>query len=362
MEKFLNNANQLTIFTIGTLLICFVATIDFITTYEISISIFYLIPIALITWYSGKTSGIIFSVISAVIWFAVEAGTGREYSDPKIPYWNSLVRFGFFFVVTMLLSKLKEFNVILENAVQERTAELEAEITGHKKAKEEIERNSFLLRELNKKVETIKEEQNTRIAREIHDELGQSLTAINLELMWISKKHSNDVDIVNRMSMLSEIVSNTIGTVRRISSDLRPRLLDQLGLIPALESQLKEFSKRSGIPSELIVQEKKFILNSSISISVYRIIQEALTNISRHSDAENVTIIIKQDDRKNLLFSVKDDGKGFDVNKSIESSSSLGLISMKERAAIIEADLEIISSYNSGTEINLKIPIKNEYD
>ncbi len=164
------------------------------------------------------------------------------------------------------------------------------------------------------------------------------------------------------MAVLSEIVSDTIGTVRKIASDLRPRLLDQLGLVSAIESQMKDFSSRTGIPSELIAQHKNIQLKDNVSIMAFRIVQEALTNIARHSNAENVTIVIKHENPELLVINIEDDGTGFNVEKSINNSRSLGLTGMKERAAIINAVLVINSSQGSGTEIILKIPINNRYD
>lgn len=362
IRKYINNASKPVILSIGFILILLVSSVDYITTNEVSFSIFYLIPIAFVTWYSGRYWGLVFSFLSGIVWYIVEVNTNVLYTDFMIPYWNTLVRLGFFIIVNLLLSSLKELKDNLQMMIKQRTAELENEIENHKKAKDELERNSSRLRELNKNIESIKEEQNTRIAREVHDELGQSLTAINLELMWISKKHSNEPDIVNRMSVLSEIVTDTIGTVRKISSDLRPRLLDQLGIVSAIESQLKDFSSRTGIPSELIAQDKNIHLKDNVSIMAFRIFQEAITNIARHSKAENVTVIIKQEKPDLLTINIDDDGIGFNVEKSIMNTGSLGLTGMKERASIINAELQINSSHSTGTEIILKIPLNNDHD
>lgn len=325
------------------------------TTDRISFSIFYLIPITFVTWYAGRLYGMIFSFCSAIIWYVVEFSNNTIEYDPAVPYWNALVRFGFFLIVTVLLSMLKNLQKDLEEKVKERTSDLEKEIYEHKKAKTELTLKSTQLRELNRNIESIREEQNTRIAREVHDELGQSLTAINLELMWISKKYSTNSDIVNRMNLLSEIVSNTIGTVRKISSDLRPRLLDQLGLVSAIESQLKEFSNRTNVDFQFYAPDSGIMINNNSSITVFRIFQEAITNVARHAEAKNVVMKIEKTQDKNILMVLKDDGKGFNVNEVLDKTKSLGLIGMKERAAVLGGDLNIYSS-SKGTEISLKIP------
>ncbi len=354
VRDFLNRANKPVILAIGIVLISLVVLTDYIT-YNLSFSIFYLIPIVFVTWYTGSKYGLIFSFGSAVLWYLVDY-SNRTYSvDGAILFWNAIVRFGFFTIITLLLAKLKLLQINLETKVRDRTADLENEISDHKIAKAELTRISTQLRELNKKIETIKEDQNTRIAREVHDELGQALTAINLEVLWIGKKYSSNIDIVNRMLMLSEIVSNTIGTVRKISSDLRPRLLDQLGLVSAMESQLKDFSIRSGVKFKFNASDNFYLNNNNNSITIFRILQEALTNISRHSNARNIDISICNTANNNIEMHIKDDGKGFNVNRVLKNSNSLGLIGMKERAAILNGNLEINSS-SLGTEILLKIP------
>src|SRR4030095_16947809 len=212
--KFLANIGKNAILAVGILLIAVVGFIDYITTVEISFSIFYLIPIALVSWYAGKNYGLAFAILSAAVWLYADTNSYFQYSNSAIPYWNALVRFGFFTVVVILISKVHLLKLNLEENVNSRTSDLLMEINEHKKAKEELQKKTVLLSELTRKIETIKEEENTKIAREIHDELGQALTAINLEIMWIGKKYSNNSDIVERALLVSKIVNETIKSVR----------------------------------------------------------------------------------------------------------------------------------------------------
>ena len=341
---------------IGILLVVILGLVDYYTTSEISFSIFYLLPISFVSWYTGKWNGIAFSLLCAVIWFLMDSMSTHSYSFPAIPYWNGLVRFGFFVIVVLLIWKVKMLKENLEFSVVERTKDLIAETERHKRTKEETIAVNNRLRELNKKIDNIKEEQNSRIAREVHDELGQSLTAMNLELMWISKKYSGNEDLVNRMTMLSGLVGDTISTVRKISSDLRPRLLDQLGLFPAIESQLKDFSKRTSIETLCSFPEQDIKLESSASTTIFRIFQEALTNISRHSGCKFVSIVFSQPAENMLVMQIRDDGKGFDT-KAAMNSKGMGILGMNERAHILGGTLEIISTADSGTEIILKTPV-----
>lgn len=345
------------IFT-GAILILVVGFIDYYTTSEISFSIFYLLPISFVTWYANKSLGITFAVLSAVIWLYMDMISPNTYSFEAIPYWNALVRFGFFIITVLLINKVKLLKVNLEESVSQRTAALLSEIEHHKNTKAEIIQINNNLRDLNKKMETIKEEQNTRIAREIHDELGQSLTGINLELQWISKKYSNNADIVNRMHMLSEIVTETIGTVRKISSDLRPRLLDQLGIFSAIESQLKDFEKRTGINYRYSFPEKNIDIDNLKSTTIFRIFQESLTNISRHAKCTKVEVDISCE-KNLLLMEISDNGIGFDSQSTNGNGhpGTLGILGMKERAKILNSTLDINSAPGNGTKIILSTPI-----
>lgn len=338
------------------LITAIIAIIDLITGNEISFSIFYLIPVIFASWYIGRISGLILSVISASVWLIIDTSGFNFTYGHAIHFWNTMVRLGFFITVTVLIVKIKQLHENQDEIIQKRTNELIKEIDDHKKSKNELISTSSKLRELNSKIESIREEQNSKIAREIHDELGQSLTAINLELQWINKKYSDNIDIVNRMQMLGGIVTNTIATVRKISSDLRPRLLDQLGLIPAVESLIKDFTKHSGINITYNLPSENIKFESTASIMIYRIIQEALTNISRHSGSDKAEVLILNNE--NLFTAkIKDFGRGFDKGKKITEAGSLGIIGMYERTNIIKGSLDIVSINGSGTEVILKVPL-----
>lgn len=357
LKNYIRNSSKTAKIVFGLLLVAFVGFIDYYTTREVSFSIFYLIPITFTAWYVGKYAGVFFSILSAIVWFNLDNISNLQYSSPAIPFWNALVRLGFFVIVVFLIHKIKSLKTGLENSIVQRTSELITEINEHKKSREEIFLMTNQLRELNRKIESIKEDQNARIAREIHDELGQSLTAINLELNWISKKNSRNADVVQRLGALSKIVIDTIGTVRKISSDLRPRLLDQLGIFPAIESQLKEFESRTSIKTSLSLPGKTVEIDNNAATTIFRILQEALTNIARHSKCKNVDVLISANGSNTLMMSVKDDGIGFDSEKAAKGLKSLGIIGMKERASILNGTLDVVTSQGQGTEIILKAPI-----
>ncbi|MBE2228055.1 MAG: sensor histidine kinase [Ignavibacteria bacterium] len=356
-QKYIERSNIYIKLLIASVLISLVALTDHITSKDISFSIFYLIPIAFMAWYGGKLYAIIFAVAGAGLWLILDTEGFSEMKNLWFSFWSTVVRFGFFIIVSVLIVKLKSLKNNQEEIISRRTIELQNEIAEHKKSQDNLLLKSRQLRDLNKKLETIKEEQNTRVAREIHDELGQSLTAINLELMWVKKKHSNIPDIVNRMSALSAIVTDTISTVRKISSDLRPRLLDQLGLFAAIESLVKEFRKRTGVKINLTLPQTAPQLESSFTITVYRIFQEALTNIIRHSGCSEADVKILFADGDHFNMQISDNGRGFNFKETYSKTGSLGLIGMHERANIIDGVLSFESAPGKGTIIKLQVPV-----
>ncbi|RPI15903.1 MAG: sensor histidine kinase [Ignavibacteriae bacterium] len=333
--------------------------LDFRSGAEISVSIFYLIPITLVAWYTNKTYGLVLSFFSASIWLIAEIYAGTKYSSDAIQFWNAAVRLGFFFTTVFLLSAFKRLQLGLENKVKKRTEELSKEIVERKNAEVSLKEKSEKLSQLAKKIQTVRDEENSKIARELHDELGQSLTAIKIELAWLSKKNSNNIKLTENLVSLTEIVEDTIKTVQKISSRLRPKLLDELGLFPAIERYLREYQSKTGIRCEFIFPENGVNINKQQSTSLYRIFQEAITNISRHANATSITVNICIEKNNILKMRIKDNGSGLTANWH-ERSNSLGILGMTERAEMAGGELYIKSELNNGTEVSAVIPISNK--
>lgn len=163
------------------------------------------------------------------------------------------------------------------------------DISDRKKAEEEITKKTKLLRELTQHLERVREEERKRISREIHDELGQQLAAIKIDASWLSKRVS-DESVQRKTLELNKLIDETVKTVRRISADLRPDILDDLGLAAALEWKIKKFVQRTGIPCTFRNEAGEFNLSPVVSINIYRMIQESLTNITRHSGARSKSL------------------------------------------------------------------------
>jgi signal transduction histidine kinase len=348
------------VYLIGGALIFVIGLIDHSTGEEVSFSIFYLIPIVYVTWFGKRTFGYLFALLGAATWFYVDSLSAPQFSSPAIPYWNAVVRLGFFLIVVYLTGELNDYKLNLVRRIDERTKDLLNEIEDHKRSKDELMQKSELLRKLTGRIDRIKEEENTKIAREIHDELGQYLTAINLEINFLKKKYSRNEDLVKRSDELSEMVNETLKTVRKISSELRPRLLDQLGVFPAIESTLRDLQNRTGIKCRFDMEIETMQLPVNVSTAFYRIFQEAITNAARHSKATGINVRVFTNGSKMLHMTIKDNGTGFIPQENHNGfDKTLGIIGMKERALIVGGNLEIDSAPGKGTEIRLNIPVQN---
>ena len=233
------------------------------------------------------------------------------------------------------------------------------DISERKQGEDNLRYSRMQLRRLTKYLHNIQEEERAFIAREIHDVLGQELTSMKMDLSWLNKKlTSKNPEVNQQIDSLGVQIDKTIQSVREISSKLHPAILEDLGLRAAVEWQTKEFENRTTIKCNLSMPDETLGLNKEDTRSLYRIIQEALTNIMRHAEANNVNISIKktQDD---ILMTITDDGKGFSKTEK-KDGHSFGILGMNERAYSMDAILSIKSEVQTGTTIHLNIPRKVE--
>jgi PAS domain S-box-containing protein len=204
-----------------------------------------------------------------------------------------------------------------------------SDITDRKKAEEELKSSLEQLHQLTQYIEKVREDERVVIARELHDDLGQALTAVKIDLGNI-KQNISDSEVISRINKVSALVSDTIKTVQRLTSQLRPQIIDDLGLEAAIEWYTKEFEERSKVKIILDI-ESGAVVGPEASLIIFRIMQEALTNIARHSKASSVHIILSKTGSF-VNFSISDNGIGIS-EKEINSKKSFGIISMRERAA-----------------------------
>lgn len=250
----------------------------------------------------------------------------------------------------------------LQNQVLKRTAMLEntnnqllAEIDEHKKTQDKLRSSRQRLRELALHIQHAREEESRRIAREIHDELGQALTALKLDLHWMVPRVDKNVPgLAGKINAMFQLIDTTIKSVRRISTELRPGLLDDFGLSAAMEWQAGEFTNRTGIKCRFHSDSEPIIIDPDRSVALFRIFQETLTNIARHAEATKVDVHFKHQG-ETILLMVKDNGRGI-TDDQIGDSKSFGIIGMHERVNQFGGHLEIMGQPGLGTCITVHLP------
>ena len=239
-----------------------------------------------------------------------------------------------------------KYSQILESEVSSRTAELV-------ESERLLRASSEQLRHLAAHLLSVREEERTRISREVHDELGQSLTAVKMDLAWLEARMPKNGEMLERIHATRQLADSMIQSIRRISTELRPAVLD-LGLAAAVEWQIQEFQARSGIQCTVRLLSRD-VVAANASTAMFRIFQETLTNIARHAQATRAEVVLqKQPDR--LVLLIRDNGRGFD-QADPALSKSLGLLGMRERAAILGGCVNISSASGKGTTVTAWIPI-----
>jgi two-component system sensor histidine kinase UhpB len=228
------------------------------------------------------------------------------------------------------------------------------DISARKRTEKELQQLNMALRRLSAHIQNVREEEQTRIAREIHDELGQQITGLKMDVSWLKKKIASNTEplaIGEKLSSMNDLLDKTIQTIRKIASELRPSILDEIGLYAALEWQGREFEKRSQIPVQFTSTEKELEISPAVATGLFRIFQESLTNIGRHAEAKTIVASLEKVSNE-LVLTVTDDGKGFISDKQ---RKTMGLLGMHERALSIGGKLEILSELGKGTTIRITV-------
>jgi signal transduction histidine kinase len=227
-----------------------------------------------------------------------------------------------------------------------------------RRAEKQLRESHEQLRALSVYLQHVREEERTRIAREVHDELGQALTSCKLDLSWIAGRLPKNLKpLIEKARALSAHMDSTIHTVRRISTELRPGILDHLGLVAALEWQANEFQTRTGIRCVVHSSLRDLELEQELATTFFRIFQETLTNIIRHAGATEVSVHLKQCDGR-IIMEVKDNGRGISAEE-ISNPRSMGLLGMKERSALLGGEFTIGALRTGhGTRVKVSIPLR----
>lgn len=248
-----------------------------------------------------------------------------------------------------LLADVESMNSVLEQRFNQRTEQLQ-------RANAQLLVSQQELRQLSQQLMRMTEQERSRISREIHDQLGQSLTAIKMELSNARRKLASDPEETSRhMDAATELANQMVTLVRRIAANLRPGVLDDFGLAAAIDWHVADFHEKTGIQCETNLEIDEDLLDANQTTSAFRITQEALTNVARHAQASHVTINahIAEDE---FVIEIVDNGQGFDMSKARQAS--LGMLGMRERAAELGGAIKVTSAVGEGTTVCLVLPLR----
>ena len=216
------------------------------------------------------------------------------------------------------------------------------------------------LRNLSKQVLHVQEEERKHISRELHDEVGQALTAINMNLGMLQRNGSVDAKLLKKKTAaMQNLLGQTMDTVHRFARELRPAILDELGLLPAMRSYTKDFAERTGLRVRFTDSSEAEKLNEAQKTVVFRVAQESLTNVAKHAHASRVAVSLRKI-TDGLQMQIKDNGKAFDVARQLSASGKkrLGLLGMQERVRLGNGRLAVKSARGKGTTVTVEIPFQ----
>ncbi len=233
------------------------------------------------------------------------------------------------------------------------------DVTERTRAEEALRASREEIRNLALAASTVREQEKSRIARELHDELGQALTALKIDVGWL-KEHLTQAPgpVQQKLGSMQLLLDGTVAAARRISADLRPLMLDDLGLVAACDWLAHNFQQRTGMPCELVLGAGELDLPDPYATAVFRVLQESLTNIAKHAEASQVEVTLERDGQA-VVLTVRDNGKGFEPGGP-RKHGSYGLLGLKERAYLLGGEVRIDSAPGEGTFIEMRLPITQD--
>ncbi|MBI2434225.1 MAG: sensor histidine kinase [Candidatus Hydrogenedentes bacterium] len=330
--------------------------------------IFYLQDLRLLKWSMILASA--FLIVSQVLnilddvpfldtWYIV-----GSKSPWQVPSEGLILIAGLIIMLATLYIALVEMVATRLKLVEER-AGLSQEVAERRKAEAALSSSREQLRRLSAHMEAVREEDRAKIAREIHDELGQTLTSLRFALAHVEQEMAKSglggaaASIHEELQAMKSLVGGTMHTVRRIITELRPGILDDLGLMAAIEWQAQEFQKRVGIPCQVKLPAAEIVLDKERTTALFRILQEALTNIARHARAQTVAVELASGEGE-LILQVEDDGVG--MGAVVDGRPSFGLLGIQERALQFQGTCAIESANGRGTRLTVRLPLEGPVD
>jgi len=316
------------------LLTLVVGVADDFTGPNVSIHLFYLIPISLATWFAGKWAGVVVASESELVAFLANVVLSTHHPIPAWAYWNSGMGLGVLIIFTLILSA---FQGMLDSLEQEQ----------------------FRSQQLAGRIINAQEEERKRVARELHDEAGQALTALSLRIEQIKLLNTQSKNLVcaEDFDRLKGLTTQILSEIRRLAFNLRPALLEDLGLNHSLSTLFREQLRKRGIKVAFRSNQPELRVTSEIELALFRITQEAVANIVKYANASEVTARLDSSQNR-LELEISDNGDGFDTHLLNDRKNfHLGIAGMMERAFILSGEFNLHSVPGEGTTVSLSIPL-----
>ena len=342
IEKFERQSRMLlAVVALG--IVAVIGFVDFITGFETSFSIFYLLAIGLAAWFVGRGFAVFISILSVAVSLAGDLARGAHFSSPLVPVWNAILLIAFYLVVVWLLTMLHSLQRELEARVQQRTAALKQEIAG----RERLERELL----------EISERGQRQIGHDLHDSLGQHLTATAFAGQVLNEQLENkSLPESASARHLVKMIEEAIILTRTFARGLLPVEIEGEGLMDGFQELARNISERFKVACEFDCHEPVLLNDAESSTHFYRVAQEAITNAIKHGKARHIKISLEKTNGV-ISLTVTDDGIGLPENA--RSSQGLGLHIMAYRANMIGATFEIERLPVSGTRVTCKLPFNN---
>jgi signal transduction histidine kinase len=322
-------------------LLILVGLADYLTGFNISFSVFYLLAIGFAVWFVGRGFGFLLSVLSVISWLIGDFAAGARFPNLFVPAWNAAILLAFYFIVVWLLDKLRSLNRELESRVQQRSAALTREMA-------ERER-------LEKELLDISEREQRQIGHDLHDNLGQHLTSIAMAAQVLREKlDAKSPPEAGDAARIVALVEDGIAMARELARGLSPVELEAEGLMSALQELAAGLSKWSKVACLFECEAPVLIADAATAMHLYRIAQEAVSNAVRHGKPRRIVISLDET-RAGVTMSVEDDGAGLPENW--RSGQGIGTRIMAHRAAIIGGTLSIEPNLTGGTLVKCHLPV-----
>lgn len=303
---------------------------------EFTVFFLYLIPITWAVWNCNRSVGLIVALLAIAAWAFIDVMQGTAYGQPVYRASAILGRLAVFLVFAFVL------------------AELKSELDKKRRANDELVLSQTQLRSLAVYLQDMREQEKAALARELHDELGATLTALKIDAQMLAKNLQDESDQI-KLTRIVQATDDATSITRRIVTELRPTILDHLGLAAAIEWQAREFEKHGEAVCAFDSEVGNLNLEPSRSLAIFRIAQEALTNIMRHAQASQVEIRLAQSGG-NLILTIHDNGVGI-TDARTTNPESHGVSGMLARAISVEGTLDITGVPNQGTTVTLRVPL-----